>query len=142
MGQDLLLQHHGLPTRLLVWSESFGIALYFALAEQPQRPAIWVLNPYTLNRATTGRHGVYEIDDLQSGYDSYFLQKTTNFPADILAIRPRRYVTRVATQLAGFTLHRDLAKPLEQLHPVAVRKFSIPQSAVDGARQFLTLAGI
>jgi hypothetical protein len=43
-----LARHAGLPTRLLDWSESALIALYFALKED--NPVIWMLNPLELNQ--------------------------------------------------------------------------------------------
>ena len=42
-----LARHAGLPTRLLDWSESALIALYFALKED--KPVVWMLNPLDLN---------------------------------------------------------------------------------------------
>lgn len=42
-----LARHAGLPTRLLDWSESALIALYFALKET--NPVVWMLSPHDLN---------------------------------------------------------------------------------------------
>jgi hypothetical protein len=44
------MQHYRVPTRLLGWSESLLVGLYFAVTEHPEKHgSLWRLDPVALN---------------------------------------------------------------------------------------------
>lgn len=57
------MQHYGIPTRLLDWTENGILALYFAVSngayDEDVHRVVWVMNPGALNQLTTGRLGSY-----------------------------------------------------------------------------------
>lgn len=136
------MQHFGLPTRLLDWTETLGVAIYFALKSGTGDAAVWMLNPYVLNKRTLNRDEIIHPTELHGNYYEYYISKVRALEGNVVAISPLRHNPRVFNQRAGFTLHDDLESPLNVLHPDAVTKIDIPAAARDGARKFLQAAGI
>ncbi|QNP39726.1 FRG domain-containing protein [Lysobacter solisilvae (ex Woo and Kim 2020)] len=138
----LTMQHHGIPTRLLDWSNTLGVALYFALKDSTADAAVWVLNPFEFNEACWNSATVPMPFELGGEYSDYFISDTKAFEYDVVAISPARHNPRIDRQQGGFTLHGVLDRPLDELHPKLVRKFVIPKSLHEDAWRFLRMSGI
>ena len=137
-----IMRHHGLPTRLLDWTQSFSTALYFAIRGCTGDAALWILDPYTLNKSTFDNEAImHPQSDFDHEYYDYFIgEPRKKFPARALAILPNKATDRVLAQRGVFTIQKHREEDLNAVCKRALKKLILPSAAVQEARNFLKLA--
>ncbi len=130
-GTYYLAQHHGIPTRLLDWSESFISSCFFAFdgATNSDIPCVWILNPTEFNKMVCGWEGLpcpeystkmhiwlpsrmeasaKEVSTSDLGTATY----DNELP---IAIYPRQDNERIQSQKGFFTVHGRKRLPIDKV---------------------------
>jgi hypothetical protein len=140
-----LMQHYGLPTRLVDWSMGSLIGLYFALKDNiGEAPAaVWLLDPWELNKKSTGKAELLLTTD--KGVNAYLpplFAKSPKLPDTPIAIVPPYNSPRITVQRGAFTVHGKNRKGLEQIFTKRLHKIEIPATHTVKMKRDLRAAGI
>lgn len=139
------MQHYGMPTRLVDWSEALGVAVAFVLFTPTPKvcdAAVFVLDPLGLNEYS----GQNEIKNLPAGdefdYKAIYWNRRPFAAKHPIAVYPPLQSQRLFAQRGTFTIHGDKKDGLEVQCSDVVRKVVLPQVAMEAAHEFLRQASL
>lgn len=118
------MQHYGVPTRLLDWSESLAVALYFSIGDidwKSAHPTVWLLDPFELARLTEADSNIPIANDpvVTANADIPFCDdwetsrlRVSNLP---IPVAPNFLFERLSAQNGTFTIHGTDIRPLDDI---------------------------
>jgi hypothetical protein len=160
-----LMQHHGVPTRMLDWSRNLLIAAYFAVSDSAawtdvdDPPCVFVFNPHQWNKKVLGTAGVAgsmgPVTDLAGGSMTGYQPRYSGTPVGVLqedavAIAGPEFASRIVAQRGAFTVFGTKApaagKPLDEQDDALEGGSTLAQLTLSGDgpdwKRALSLVGI
>lgn len=144
-----LMQHYGVSTRLLDWSESALASLYFSISEEEHLladGALWMLKPIELNKLANinddNKHYIPSFDDdFLKNYDIESLKVNSRVKMNPIATIATRNNARIQAQQGVFTIHHLEKKPLEEYCEMnqQIFKYRIPKESKENLKKELAL---
>ncbi len=124
------MQHYGMPTRLLDWSENLFVSAHFALMQHEVNghgaeclPVVWCVDPVEWNRST---HVLTEFGDVihvlttaDEELDPYRPETTKRRSKSPIAMYGAHNSARIVAQRGTFMVWGNEASPLEEIESTA-----------------------
>lgn len=122
---DLLfsMQHHGVPTRLLDWSENLFVAAYFALmGDYDDVPVVWCFDPLAWNRScphlSTYGDDIHVLNTSDEDLDPYRAStdgKLKRRVHSVVAMYGAYNSRRIVAQSGTFTIWGKITESMEEI---------------------------
>ena len=158
----LLARHHGLPSRLLDWTENPLVGLFFATDGYnsdyaDSNGALWCLSPSRLNEIASNdtirsdvlpmfrdENELSPADEFLANYKTSFVRNAISTesrpPAAAISIRTTK---RIQAQLGVFTIHHADTKPLEDWTDRSyLWRYVVPRDAKASIQDELRSSGV